>query len=153
MTCRRVRSRRRKRSEWWRAWRLSWRSKTDLGLNSRAHWRPDQAPWRHRAGRLGPAQEARELARLAIAPPKHRRRLDQPLGAAECEHHRDHDGALERDRLEVIIEPHLDVGPVALVGLVSDGEVEVPEIVSDRVAQKLVQMGAARPEAHDPAVV
>src|SRR5262245_8423922 len=153
MTCRQARSRRRKRSAWWHALRLSWRSRTDQSLNSRAHWRSDQAPWRHRDGRSAPAQEPRELARLAVGVPQGRRGLDQPLGAAEREHHRDREGSLERNCLEVIVKPHLDVGPVALVGLVPDGEVEAPDIVLDRVAEKLVQMRAAGPEAHDLAIV
>src|SRR5262245_14285054 len=125
------------------------------GVNSRAHRAADQAPWRHRVagGGSAKAQESGDFAGFAVGPPEHRRCFDQPFGAPECPDHGHHDSAAQRGRLQVVVEPDLDVGPVALIGLVPDGEVEIPDAVLDRMAQKLVQMRAARAKAHDLAVV
>src|SRR5262249_32171374 len=73
--------------------------------------------------------------------------------APKCVHDPDHNGSARSGRLQVVVEPDLDVGPVALVGLVADGEVKMSDAALDRVAQQLMEMRAARPIAHDLAVV
>src|SRR5437879_13478308 len=98
-----------------------------------------------RGGGLALAQEPGELAGLAVGVPERGRRLDQTLGAPECADHGNHDSAAQRGRLQMVVEPDLDVGPVALVGLVANGEVETADAVLAGMAQRLVQMRASRP--------
>ncbi len=54
---------------------------------------------------------------------------------------------------QVVVKPELGVGPVALVGLVADGEVEAGKPAFDGMAHQLVQMRPARAEARQLAVV
>src|SRR5215468_9950147 len=102
---------------------------------------------------LALAQEPGELAGLAVGPPEHGRGFDQALGTPEGADQGDHDSAAQRGCLQMVVEPDLDVGPVALIGLIPDGEVEIPDVALDRMAQQLVQMRATGPKAHDLAVM
>src|SRR5258706_9235323 len=97
-------------------------------------------------GTAGSAAAERCLKRpgLAEGAPQDRRLLDEALGPLEGRHQRHDQAAASGRRRQIIVELQFDVGPVALVGLVADGEIEALKAALDRVAQELVQMRAAR---------
>src|SRR5262245_30323626 len=92
-------------------------------------------------------------ARLAEGAPQGRALLDDAFGPAIGRGQRHHRRAAPRHRGEIVVQAQLGVGPVALVGFVADGEVEARKAPLDGVADELVEMRAARPEAGELAVV
>ena len=84
--------------------------------------------------------------------PERRRLLDQALGAAERFGHGQRQPATQRDRTKIVVEPQFNIRPVALVGLVADGEVKAMEAAVDGAPQQLVQMSASGAELGDIAI-
>src|SRR5262245_22824573 len=98
------------------------------------------------------AERSGEPARLAEGAPQGRALLDDAFGPAIGRGQRHHRRAAPRHRGEIVVQAQLGVGPVALVGFVADGEVEARKAPLDGVADELVEMRAARPEAGELAV-
>src|SRR5436305_7266930 len=92
---------------------------------------PVPLPWA--AGRSGP--QPRHGAHLAERMPERRRLLDQTLGAAERLGHGQRQPAAQRDRTEIVVERQFNIRPIALVGLIADGEVEAIEAAIDSMPQ------------------
>ena len=61
--------------------------------------------------------------------------------------------AAQRDGGKIIIHSQFGIAPIALIGLVADGEVETAKAGFDRMAEQLIQMRAPRTEARELAVV
>src|SRR5215471_10042056 len=78
-----------------------------------------------RWGRSTLADQSCERARLAEGGPQGRRLLDQALGPPIGGDQRNHRRAAEGGGGEIVVEPELGVRPIALVGLVADGEIEM----------------------------
>src|SRR6185436_15305790 len=103
--------------------------------------------------RCSAADRRDQRSNPAVQAPQYGSLLDETLGAAIGKHHGDDQPAAQARSGQVVVQPQLGVGPVELVGLVADREIEPFESALDRAAQKLVQMRAAGTEARDFAVV
>src|SRR5262245_12240819 len=75
--------------------------------------------------------------------------LDAPPGAR----HDRRRPAAHRYGGRIVVQALLGLAPVALVGLVADGEVEALQPAHDREPQQLAQVRGAGPETRDLAVV
>src|SRR6185295_10115785 len=93
------------------------------------------------------------LASLVEDAPQERVLLDCALHAAEGEGRRHNRPTLWSRCGEVAIERHSHVGPIALVGLVSDSEIELHHAVIDSAAQKFPEMCATRTEPRQLAIL
>src|SRR5262249_49626204 len=79
--------------------------------------------------------------------------LDRALGVAPAERRRGGRKAAQRQRGGMVEQLLLGLAPVALVGLVADGEVEALAAAPDRVLQQLAQVCGTRTKPRDLAVI
>src|SRR6266508_3789103 len=125
-------------------WNLRWEHEEMCERDSRRSWEREDSPR---------AERSRQHPGLAEGVPQDRALLDEALGPAIGRRHRHHQPAPHRHRRQIIVQPQFGVGPIALVGFVADGEVEAVKAAVDGMADELVQVRAARPEAGKFAVV